>query len=277
MKTIKPVPDHEVPVTLKTSLAQKSAITPCCLIFAGRGGTGKSTHARLHAEWIERSGLSLKIADLDRTNATLTAFYPNLVEAPRTADDKDVMTFLEDILERQIEEKYHLILDFGDGDLVLKNLALRLDLVGFFRDYAIQPVLFHHLGADLDYLAYLASLEEDGLFRPEKTIVVLNEFIKPSSQSVEVAFETIMRSRQLGDVLKRGARMISLPDLLPAPGIDRKRLRFYEAVQNRQSVDIPPLGPIKRQMLVQWLRTVGERFREADVDLPWIPAEGQFT
>ncbi|GEL64649.1 hypothetical protein KBA01_19350 [Kozakia baliensis] len=35
-------------------------------------------------------------------------------------------------------------------------------------------------------------------------------------------------------------------------------------------------GPIKRQMLVQWLRTVGERFREANVDLPWIAAEGQF-
>lgn len=33
------------------------------------------------------------------------------------------MTFLEDILERQIEEKYHLILDFGGGDLVLKNLS----------------------------------------------------------------------------------------------------------------------------------------------------------
>lgn len=277
MKTSKPEPDHENPLKLTPSLPTESIINPYCLIFAGRGGTGKSTHARLHAEWIERSGLPLKIADLDRTNATLTAFYPNLVATPRTADDKDVMTFLENILENQIEEKYNLILDFGGGDLILKNLAIRLDLVEFFREYSIEPVLFHHLGADIDYLSYLTSLEEDGLFRPKRTIVVLNEFIKPSSQSVASAFETIMHSKQLADILARGARMISLPDLLPAPDIDRKRLRFYKALENRQSVDIPPLSPIKRQMLMQWLRTVAERFRAANDDLPWIPTGGQFS
>lgn len=264
----------EKPETITKSLAPGISGSPYCLIFAGRGGTGKSTHARLHTEWIQRAAMLIKIGDVDRTNATLTAFYSDLVESPPTADDKDVMNFLEKIIESQIEEKYNLILDFGGGDLILKNLALRINLVEFFDRHGIEPVLFHHLGADMDYLSYLTSLEENNLFTPRRTIVVLNEFIKPSTQSVETAFDMIIGSRQLRAVLERGARMISLPELFPAPHIDRKRLSFYEALENLPSMERSPLGPFKRQILKEWLRTVEERFRDAEIDLPWIPAKG---
>jgi len=216
----------------------------------------------------------IKIGDVDRTNATLTAFYSDLVESPHTADDKDVMNFLEKIIEGQIEEKYNLILDFGGGDLILKNLALRINLVEFFDRYGIEPVLFHHLGADMDYLSYLMSLEENNIFTPRRTIVVLNEFITPSTQSVETAFDMIIGSRQLRAVLERGARMISLPELAPASHIDRKRLRFYDALESPPSLERSQLGPFQRQKLKEWLRRVEERFRDAEINLPWIPTEG---
>jgi CO dehydrogenase nickel-insertion accessory protein CooC1 len=48
---------------------------PKMVVTHGRGGTGKSTGVRILKERADEAGRPVVIADADRTNATLGAFY----------------------------------------------------------------------------------------------------------------------------------------------------------------------------------------------------------
>src|ERR1700678_2864711 len=83
------------------------------LIFPlGRGKNGKTFWARWAAERAQEQGRSVVIADADRTNATLSRFFENVVSPP-SGDERDVREFLAAFVERQIEEGFTAIVDFG--------------------------------------------------------------------------------------------------------------------------------------------------------------------
>ncbi len=64
---------------------------PRMIIAAGRGKVGKSTILRWAIEQNAEAGSSAVIADGDRTNPTLAAFFPQAIRPP-SAEDMDVRT-----------------------------------------------------------------------------------------------------------------------------------------------------------------------------------------
>ncbi|MBS0995806.1 AAA family ATPase [Gluconobacter cerinus] len=257
-------------------LSGASLMHPTIVFFNGRGGTGKTTLARLHAEWAIQQEIDFRILDLDRTNATFSAFFPERTDRPPSADDNDVMDFLQKAINEQTAKRHHLIVDFGGGDLILKALAKRARLVRLFESYGIRPVMVHHFGADPDYLSFMKYFEDGELLAPEATILVLNAHVKPQRLSVTAAFEQTIKPHEIfRAAISRGAKFVVLPDLPCAHHIDRHRLMFYEAYAGQDGIETgrpPALSPFDRAELGIWLEDLENQFAEFSDWLPWLPA-----
>ena len=114
------------------------ASQPKMVIAAGRGKVGKSVMLRWAIERCLQRGGKPVIADCDRTNQTLAAFFPAAMKPP-SAEDDDVREWLNDLADTQIERRSTSFLDLGGGDLTLKQWARDLDsgaVSGKTRDHA---------------------------------------------------------------------------------------------------------------------------------------------
>jgi hypothetical protein len=240
---------------------------PKLIVPLGRGGRGKSFLLRWLIERAQALGRDVIVADMDRTNASLAAFFDGVVSPP-SADDRDVMEFLTAFLERQIEGRFTATLDFGGGDLILKNIARENQLVKFLDQHGIMPVAIHMIGPDRDDLSYLQSVEADEIFAPPATILVLNESLCPPHRTPLSYFEsTIRRDPIFVKAIERGARPVFMPRLIPAGEVDSGRLTFAAAEEGRvgQSCGI---GVWKRQQIAIWRRAMEQQFAPVN---EWLP------
>ncbi len=249
-----------------------AAVAPKLLVAMGRGKTGKSTMIRWAAERAFTHGRPPVIADADRTNATLAAFFDG-VTRPESPDADDVKNWLNGVLESQIEAKaggkpFSVFLDLGGGDLVLKEHAAHLGLVAFCEAYGIEPVAVHFLGADLDDLAYLRDVEESGAFAPRKTLLVLNEGTLAPGKQPARAFEAVKSHAIFKAAIGRGAKAVMMPRLQCMGEVDSRRLLFSAAAAGRVPEGQAPFGPINRQFVTMWLRAMDEAFSSVS---DWLP------
>jgi hypothetical protein len=234
----------------------------------GRGAHGKTWLTRWMADRALSHGREIVIADADRTNATLSGYFANVVTPP-SADERDMREWVGVFAERQINEKFNAIIDFGGGDLVLKRVAAEMDLVEFLTRHGIFPVAIHLIGPDPDDLAYLRDVEAGGIFAPPATILVLNEALVPAYRTPLQAFEkTVLKHPILTEAVDRGAKLISMPRLEPALEVDLRRLTFSAAEAGKTKEGQDPIGPWKRQQIAMWLRDMERAFEPV---AHWLP------
>ncbi len=241
---------------------------PKLIIPLGRGNRGKTFFVRWAVERAQEQGRSTVIADADRTNATLSAFFENVVSPP-SGDERDVREFLATFVEKQIEEGFTAIVDFGGGDTVLKALAREIKLVEFLSANGITPVAVHLIGPDPDDLSYLRDVEQESILAPPFTVLVLNEATVPVHRTAHAAFENAVRSHPiLANTVQRGAVVVRMPRLEPAAEVDRARLTFAAAEEGRVEAGQHIIGPWKRQQIAIWRRAMEESFGPVAT---WLP------
>ena len=241
---------------------------PSLVVPQGRGGRGKTWWIRWAVERAQNLGREVVVADADRTNATLSAYFDGVVSPP-SADDRDVREWLAAFVEQQIESRFTAVMDFGGGDLILKRVAREIGLVEFLVGHGIRPVAVHLIGPDRDDLAYLQDVEADGVFAPDATILVLNEALVPPHRTAASAFAETVRSHPILErTIARGARLVTMPRLEPASEIDLRRLTFAAAEAGRVREGQAPIGPWKRQQIARWRRSMEEAF---DPVADWLP------
>jgi hypothetical protein len=246
--------------------------SPKFVVTMGRGRTGKSSWIRYVAGRAFDLGRPPVIADADRTNATLAAFFEG-VTRPESADADDVREWLNNVLEDQIAanaagKAFSVLLDLGGGDLVLKEHAKDLSLVPFCEQFGIDPIAVHFLGSDLDDLAYLRDVDESGAFAPKKTLLVLNEGVLPPGRQPGRAFEAVRNHDIFKAAIKRDAKAVMMPRLQCMGEIDRRRLLFSAAAAGTVKAGQEPLGPIARQYTTMWLRAMDAAFTSVS---DWLP------
>jgi len=241
---------------------------PLCIVPLGRGTRGKTWWVRWAIGRALAQGRDVVIADADRTNATLSAFFDSVVTPP-SADEADMRDWFAAFVERQIADRFNALIDLGGGDLILKQLAREIGLTAFLESHAIRPVAVHLLGPDRDDLAYLHDVEQDGIFAPEATILVLNEALVPRNRSEKVAFQsTILEHPAFLRALDRGAKVVWMPRLAAAHEVDARRLTFTAAEDNQIKPGQPPIGPWNRQLIHNWLRDMEANFAPV---ARWLP------
>jgi hypothetical protein len=209
-------------------------------VFAvGRGGRGKTVAYRWIVDRALNHGRPVTVADADRTNQTLAAFFGDLVISPPSAADDDMRPWLDGLLEKAIQQRQSLIVDLGGGDQLLKHTAMELDLVGFLTQNGVIPVVLHFVGADSDDLAYLRESERNGLLAPEKTAIVFNAGVVPAGVSVDAAWAKHENDPALRAAIARGVQLVRMPRLACMTLLDDKRLRFREVTGNKVGLTNP--------------------------------------
>lgn len=240
---------------------------PKLVVPLGRGGRGKTWWLRWALERAQNAGRLVAVADADRTNATLSAYFDGVLTPP-SADDADMRDWFIAFCEQLIERHLTALLDLGGGDLLLKRLAREVGLADFLDSHGIQPVAVHVIGPDRDDLAYLRDLETDRLFAPQATLLVLNEALVPLGRSTQAAFGGVLDHPIFQDAVKRGARPVWMPRLVPAHQVDGRRLTFAAAEVSRVKQGQDPIGLWDRQMIANWRRAMEENFAPV---ADWLP------
>lgn len=251
-----------------TAASAAGTATPLFILPLGRGTRGKTWWVRWAVDRALAHGRDIVIADADRTNATLSAYFQGVVTPP-SADDADMRDWFAAFVERQIAEHFNALIDLGAGDLILKQLAREIGLTAFLERYDIRPVAVHLLGPDPDDLAYLHDVEQDRLFAPAATILVLNAALVPRNRAEKAAFQaTVLEHPVFLKALERGATVVWMPRLAVAHEIDARRIAFTAAEDNKVKPGQAPIGPWNRQLIHNWLRDMEENFAPV---AHWLP------
>lgn len=241
---------------------------PKLILLLGRGSRGKTLLARWMIDRAANAGRTVVAADGDRTNRTLGRYFSHAVSPP-SADDADVREWIAGLVETQLLCGHDTLLDLGGGDLLLKALAREMDLLAWLTGLGVSVVPVHLLGPSIDDAAYLQSVEDGALLASASTVLVLNEGTVPAGRSAHAAFsETIQTQPVFAATVARGARLVSMPRLEPAPDLEEGGLTFMLAAQGLAPSGGRPLGPWKAQQVTIWLRRMEANFATV---AEWLP------
>lgn len=233
----------------------------------GRGRVGKSTLLRWVIDRARNAGRLVTVADGDRNNATLTAYYRDACR-PVSAEQEDAKAWLTSLLNGMAEDQRSVVLDLGGGDRLLAEYGRDLALVEFCRDIGAEPLALVCLGPDLDDLAHAVAMEDAAGFAPERTVLVLNEGLVPVGRQPDRAFAPLVARPEFRALLDRGAQVVAMPRLPCMADVDARRLDFFAAAEGAKGVGGVPLGPVQRSQTKAWIRRMEEAFAPVS---SWLP------
>lgn len=239
------------------------------LLFAGRGKTGKTTAIRWMAERALAERRPFLMGDLDPTNASFSTYFKG-VQRPDDADNPAAtLRWLEGFIQHAIRHRVNAAIDLGGGDLNLRRLVDELPgLADMMAAEGAAPVLFYHVGPQVDDLSPIATMEGRG-FQPEATAIVLNEATVEPGLSRAQAFARIQRHGVFRDAIARGAVPVWMPKLLVADAIEARRLRFLDARDGAVGEDgKAAFGAFDRARVRHWLDAMERQFASVRT---WLP------
>ncbi len=236
-----------------------SSPKPKIILPLGRGGRGKSFLSRWLIDRAQSRGGEIVVADADRTNPSLEG-YLSPVQRPPSSDERDMQQWFKALCKKQVADRFDMLIDLGGGDLFLKQLARKIDLVPFLEKQGVEVVAIHLIGAQRDDLTYLRDLEENRLVAPAATILVLNEDAAPKNLSTEEAFRPVLEHSVFKAAVARGARLAWMPILEAAHELEARRLLFTAAEAGLEKDDAAPLDVWDQQVVHMWLRAMEKNF-----------------
>jgi hypothetical protein len=240
--------------------------TPKLVIGFGRGFGGKSTLLTEIAQRASNQGRSVIVADFDARSKTLADLFPDAM-VPPTEELPDVKAAFSKLLNRITKEKASAVVDFGGGDRFMLEYGRDLRLVEFCARRGIEPVAIYVLGPEVEDLRHCLSIYEAGYFRPQRSILVLNEGVIREGKTVVGAFEETMKDPGFQRLLADGAKPMLLTRLPCMDLVKNGRLNFYAA-----AVGTGPdaLDPVEEFMLSDWLEDIDAKRRKLGI-ASWLP------
>lgn len=244
---------------------------PKLWLLSGPGGAGKTALARWLVWRMQQAGREAALAALDPANRSLAEWFGDVM-VPPARDGVAVSRWLTELFEGLMEDPFSAIFDFGAGSTALERLAqaapgLHTSLaaagIGVVATYVITP--------RADDLVIPQMIEATG-FRPDATLIVLNEGRSDPTVMPEQAFSEICRHSAFRALTDRGAQVVWMPGLESdvMMEIEAKRLSFGQGRDGLvpDGAQFPPIGGLRRAMVGRWLARMEEVFRPVGT---WLP------
>lgn len=273
MDELAPLRRRRAIATTSGPLALAPSHPTSLVALVGSGNVGKSVIARLIAEWARSAQRPVGLADADRHHPTLAGFFRNVMRPEDAVSEGVELTdavmkiWFESILREQLANRASVVFDIGGGDPTFARVADELDLVAVLRDRGVMPVAVHVLSPRIQDLTDLQDMEA-GSFRPDHTMLVLNEGCIRGDQQSHDAFALIRKHPVYRAALERGAVEIVLPALKAMREVDRRRLTFAQAAAGQVREGQAPLSPFDTGRVKAWLVAAEAAFAPVKA---WLP------
>jgi hypothetical protein len=253
-----PLQEEEPPLAQGIDLSGR----PKIVLAAGRGRVGKTKLLRWLAEESFGAGSRFVLADIDPSNAMLSAYAEN-VARPDTDDPAGVRAWLLDLLRYAAAEKQSVLVDLGGGDTTLRTLMGEVPgLVAALEGEGLATVMFYPVGCDPEDLTPALTLAARG-FTATAQAIVLNEGVAPLGLSRQVSFARLMGSAGYAE-MARSSLTLWMPRNFAAEAVDARHAGFRSAIEGCD----PPLDFIDKSRLAAWLAAMGKRFGGVRT---WLP------
>ena len=247
---------------------------PVLMIVVGRQRVGKTTFLNALAQHLRGQGASFEIWDADKMNATnnMSLFHREALQ-PTSVDPEDVKAWLEQRFTDLVERRFDAMLDVGGGDTPLARLVAEVPIATTLEDEGVRVVVVHVVGPDLADLDYLDRFEQDDLFAPEATLIVMNGGLVLSGRSLDFAFQQINDHDTITRSLTKGARIVEMPRLACMGAVTDRGLAFEDAMNGKVGADGRNLVLLDRPRVRKWWT---KEFPEMVRCIPaeWLPERG---
>lgn len=219
-------------------------------IHGDKGGVGKSTFARLLADWLIQNNFSWKGFDTDDTNGQLMRFYdgaitPVIIHEPESIDQ--ILNSLEE------NYKYYLI-DLGArSGSVIEQWLSQTQLLSLGEELNFEIIIFFVMGPSKDSTAILKDLISS--LENQVRYVIVRNLDNITKFSIYDSSKT--RQCVMNDM---GGVEISINQLLPTTFsiVDKHNLRWSDAIQS------PSLKLSDKQRIKQFLKSSFEEISKIE-------------
>lgn len=239
-----------------------------CLLSSNGGG--KTTYARWMKERADEQGHEAPLlAALDPADRSLASWF-DYVDQPPTRDTRGVARWLRDYLDHIEASQANAILDFGGGgEGAMSNVFAASPEV-----LTMKPAIVacYPLTPRVTDIFVLRDMENAG-FKPEATLLLLNEGRADPTRPVGEAFEAIMRHSVFRRAVARGAQIVWMPalDSEVVEEIETKHLPFGAARDGLvpEGATFNPIGGLRRSAVGRFLALMEQR-HEGNLKT-WLP------
>jgi len=241
---------------------------PVLAVGVGRGGSGKSFVLEELVWRARNQGRQVIVADGDMRSSTLAnTFSDASVTRPASDTLADKKEWLTGVFNRMLLEGVSAVVDLGGGEQVLQEYGFDLNIVDLCADAGIEPLALYCLGPDDEDLQHALSIWEGGYFRPQRSLLILNEGAIRTGRTVAGAFEKTLKSAGLKKMVDGGVKPILLPRLACNDLVRASGKGLYAAAAG-QGLDLS--HQVQRIMVNRWLASL-EHKRAEQGALEWLP------
>ena len=240
----------------------------------GRGRQGGTTTLDLLIQLARAEGRPVLIGDGDRNNSSLASYYPPENEGgatqPRTGETEDVKDWITASVAEAIQMDASLVIDLGGGDRVMEEYGRDLALVEFCEANGFQPLGLFFCGPEESDLRHILSLWRADYFRPRRSIVVFQEYLVPRGRTPSGAFEALLGSPEMKELVEDGVEFIFLPRLPCMEEVRKLKLGFVDAAAGKVGPEGKALDVVRQFMVKQWIGKVQKEFERVGAT-EWLP------
>ena len=240
----------------------------------GRGRQGGTTTLDLLIQLARAEGRPVLVGDGDRNNSSLASFYPPGTDGgarqPATGETEDVKDWITASVADAIRLGSSLVVDLGGGDRVMEEYGRDLGLVEFCEAKGFSPLGLFFCGPEESDLRHILSLWRADYFRPSHSVVVFQEYLVPRGRTPSGAFDKLIDSPEMDQLLADGVQFIFLPRLPCMEEVRKLGIGFADAAAGKPGSEGKPLDPVRQFMVEQWISKVRKEFERIGA-AGWLP------
>jgi hypothetical protein len=244
---------------------------PVLAIRFGRGRTGGTTFLDFLIQRARTAGRTVTIADGDRKKPTLAGLYPpgepGGALRPRGKDIGDVREWVTEITSQTAAAQVSMVLDMGAGDDVLELHGKDLNLREFCVASGVDPLAIYTIGPEVDDFDYVMGVYEDGYFRSDRALLVMNESLVPVGKSAGGMFDFVYSDPRF-ERISETARPVIMPKLACMGAMRQERLTYYDAAEGKRGRSGTAMSLGHQFIAKTWLNRMEENLAPVR---EWLP------